>query len=207
MTAHAISFGDPVGLEALVQAGQHRGGRRRGSSHDCNVPSSCVRRGRKQAIRPQYAKPLLGILRSYWRLARRPLFLFPGRTPDKPIVPSVLHAACRSAAAEPGWTSALAFMSCAMLRDASLGGRRRHPHHPSVARPREPLDDSALYARFDPGHRQHRKPAGQAVVADDAAGIGGDVRGRRSNWPTSFAAMARPTNKRAPDTSHGSSGA
>ena len=42
---------------------------------------------------------LLGILRSYWRLARPPLFLFPGRTSDTPIDPTVLHAACRSATA------------------------------------------------------------------------------------------------------------
>jgi site-specific recombinase XerD len=46
--------------------------------------------------------PLLGILRSYWRLTRPPLYLFPGRTPDKPIEPTVLHAACRSAAAAAG---------------------------------------------------------------------------------------------------------
>jgi site-specific recombinase XerD len=46
--------------------------------------------------------PLLGILRSYWRLARPPLYLFPGRTPDKPIEPTALHAACRSAAAAAG---------------------------------------------------------------------------------------------------------
>ena len=46
--------------------------------------------------------PLLGILRSYWRLARPPLDLFPGRTPDKPIEPTVLAAACRSAAAAAG---------------------------------------------------------------------------------------------------------
>ena len=45
---------------------------------------------------------LLGILRSYWRLTRPPLFLFPGRAPDKPIEPTVLHAACRSAAAAAG---------------------------------------------------------------------------------------------------------
>ena len=43
--------------------------------------------------------PLLGILRRYWRLTRPPLYLFPGRTPDKPIEPTVLHAACRSAPA------------------------------------------------------------------------------------------------------------
>ena len=46
--------------------------------------------------------PLLGILRSYWRLTRPLLYLFPGRTPDKPIEPTVLHAACRSAAAAAG---------------------------------------------------------------------------------------------------------
>jgi integrase/recombinase XerD len=46
--------------------------------------------------------PLLGILRSYWRLTRPSLYLFPGRTSDKPIEPTVLHAACRSAAAAAG---------------------------------------------------------------------------------------------------------
>jgi integrase len=46
--------------------------------------------------------PLLGIQRSDWRLARPPLYLFPGRTLDKPIEPTVLHAACRSAAAAAG---------------------------------------------------------------------------------------------------------
>ena len=46
--------------------------------------------------------PLLGILRSYWRLTRPSAYLFPGRTSDKPIEPTVLHAACRSAAAAAG---------------------------------------------------------------------------------------------------------
>lgn len=45
---------------------------------------------------------LLGILRSYWRLARPRTFLFPGRHPDKPIEPTVLNAACRSAVAATG---------------------------------------------------------------------------------------------------------
>jgi integrase/recombinase XerD len=45
---------------------------------------------------------LLGILRSYWHLARPKPFLFPGRTADTPINPTVLHAACRSAAAAAG---------------------------------------------------------------------------------------------------------
>jgi len=48
------------------------------------------------------SEALLDILRSYWRLARPPLFLFPGRTSDTPIDPTVLHAACRSATAAAG---------------------------------------------------------------------------------------------------------
>ena len=40
---------------------------------------------------------LLGILRTYWRLARPQHWLFPGRDATKPIDVQVLHAACRSA--------------------------------------------------------------------------------------------------------------
>jgi site-specific recombinase XerD len=45
---------------------------------------------------------LLGTLRSYWRLARPAHWLFPGRDPEHPINPTVLHAACRSACAASG---------------------------------------------------------------------------------------------------------
>jgi site-specific recombinase XerD len=45
---------------------------------------------------------LLGILRTYWRLARPTRWLFPGRGEDRPIDPQVLHAACRSARAAAG---------------------------------------------------------------------------------------------------------
>lgn len=45
---------------------------------------------------------LLGILRSYWRLTRPESFLFPGRDPSKPIEPTVLNAACRSAVTATG---------------------------------------------------------------------------------------------------------
>jgi site-specific recombinase XerD len=45
---------------------------------------------------------LLAILRSYWRLARPNHWLFPGRSEDRPIEPTVLHAACRSAVAAAG---------------------------------------------------------------------------------------------------------
>lgn len=45
---------------------------------------------------------LLGILRTYWRLARPTTWLFPGREESRPIDPQVLHAACRSARAAAG---------------------------------------------------------------------------------------------------------
>jgi integrase/recombinase XerD len=48
------------------------------------------------------SEQLLAILRSYWRLARPKLWLFPGRSEDQPVEPTVLHAACRSARAAAG---------------------------------------------------------------------------------------------------------
>ena len=47
---------------------------------------------------------LLGILRTYWRLARPTTYLFPGRDDERPIDPTVLHAACRSAVKAAGLT-------------------------------------------------------------------------------------------------------
>jgi hypothetical protein len=40
---------------------------------------------------------LLRDLRSYWRFTRPKRWLFPGRDEERPLVPNVLHAACRSA--------------------------------------------------------------------------------------------------------------
>src|ERR1700689_5907526 len=45
---------------------------------------------------------LLGILRSYWRLTQPGRFLFPGRDKQRPIEPTGLHAACRSARVAAG---------------------------------------------------------------------------------------------------------
>jgi integrase len=53
---------------------------------------------REAMLSPQ----LLGILRTYWRLARPKTFLFPGRDPDLPIHPAALHTACRAAVEEAG---------------------------------------------------------------------------------------------------------
>ena len=45
---------------------------------------------------------LLGMLRIFWRLARPAHCMFPGRDPEHPIHPAVLHAACRSARTAAG---------------------------------------------------------------------------------------------------------
>lgn len=62
-----------------------------------------VRHGKGGKERNAMLSPqLLGILRTYWRLARPQTFLFPGRDPDHPIHPAALHVACRAAVEESG---------------------------------------------------------------------------------------------------------
>jgi integrase len=174
---------------------------------DCGFPKSALKvrniDNQRMVMRIEHGKggkeryvilseALLGILRNYWRLARPPLFLFPGRASDTPIDTTVLHAACRSATAAAGLDKRVSVHVLRhMLRRPSAGKRRQHPHHPGVARSRESVDDGALHARLHAAHWQYRQPVGSALAERDAAGIVGD-RGRRSNWPTSFAATARP---------------
>ena len=56
------------------------------------------RKDRYVMLSPQ----LLGILRTYWRLARPAYWLFPGRDGQHPLQPTALHGACRSACAASG---------------------------------------------------------------------------------------------------------
>lgn len=63
-----------------------------------------VRHGKGAKDRTVMLSPqLLGILRTYWRLARPKDWLFPGRG-DKPIDVQVLHSTCRSATKAAGLT-------------------------------------------------------------------------------------------------------
>jgi len=62
-----------------------------------------VRHGKGGKDRNVMLSPqLLGVLRTYWRLARPKTFLFPGRDEDRSINPTVLYAACRSATRAAG---------------------------------------------------------------------------------------------------------
>ena len=62
---------------------------------------------------------LLGILRTYWRLARPKYWLFPGRDESKPIDVQVLHSACRSACAAAGLASTTLRLEASTISTAS----------------------------------------------------------------------------------------
>ena len=64
----------------------------------------CGKGGKERYV--MLSEQLLGILRSYWRLAHPERFLFPGRDKQRPIEPTVLHAASVWRAAQPASTSA-----------------------------------------------------------------------------------------------------
>ena len=61
---------------------------------------ACGKGGKERYV--MLSGQLLGILRSYWRLAQPGRFLFPGRDKQRPIEPTVLHAACHSARVAAG---------------------------------------------------------------------------------------------------------
>ena len=87
--------------ERIVGLASHPSDRRSPDGRD--EPSAPTRGGKGGKDRHVMLSPqLLGILRAYWRLARPPHYLFPGRDDDLPLSPTVLHAACRSAAKAAG---------------------------------------------------------------------------------------------------------
>ena len=114
---------------------------------------------------------LLGILRAYWRLARPPRYLFPGRDDDHPLSPTVLHAL--PLGSEGRWTGEARDDPHAppQLRDASPGERDRYPDHPGPARAPEPVLDGAIHAGGDPRHPGDDEPARSPDPGGHAASV------------------------------------
>jgi len=113
---------------------------------------------------------LLGILRTYWRLARPQHWLFPGRDETKPIDVQVLHAACRSACAAADLGQARdGAHTAAQLCHASAGGRHRHPHHSGAVGPCQPVEHGALHAGVERADPRDPEPARPAAAGGRAA--------------------------------------
>ncbi len=115
-----------------------------------------VRRGKGAKDRNVMLSPqLLGILRTYWRLARPRVYLFPGRDEDHPIDQTVLHAACRSAVKAAGLTKRVTLHTLRHsfathllengtdIRIIQVCSERRHTAH-------EHLVEGRIYYRFHP---------------------------------------------------------
>jgi len=96
------------------------------------------------------------------------LRLFPGRDPGKPIEPTVLNAACRSAVAATGLSKRV---SAAFLRHASSGEWHGYLHHSGSARSRPSVEHGPLYAGFQQDHLLYDEPARPIAPGGDAAGL------------------------------------
>ena len=113
---------------------------------------------------------LLAVLRDYWRTIRPATrqWLFPGLSPIHPLSPQAVVRACHKAQ-RLSHLSKLphAPLTATLLRRSPARSRHRHPHHPTPARPSQPLHHRPLSApcRLQSLHYdQSTRPAPPAAI-------------------------------------------
>ena len=116
---------------------------------------------------------LLRILRTYWRLARPKQWLFPGRDDERPIVPKVLHAACRSACAAAGLSKRVTVHTLRHSFATHLLESGTDIRIIQVLLGHANISSTARYTRVSNGHRQHAEPARPAAPGGRAARLSG----------------------------------
>jgi integrase/recombinase XerD len=143
-----------------------------------------VRHGKGAKDRNVMLSPqLLGILRTYWRLARPRVYLFPGRDEDHPIDQTVLHAACRSAVKAAGLTKRVTLHTL----------RHSFATHLLENGTDIRIIQSALHAGrhpYDPGDAELARPP---VAGGDATGM--TTRPGCGLWPAPTSARTDPPSR------------
>jgi len=125
---------------------------------------------------------LLRILRTYWRLARPKRWLFPGRDDERPLVPNVLHAACRLVVGLPRCRAGIELEGDPHAGDRGVEGTRgcsRRPP-PGCADPADDRENALRGVLVKASHVQPRCGPNRLGARDRHCATSRSYRSRRS---------------------------